>query len=217
MAQSLNDIADRVYPRTQHTRKPPAYLETYQTLLAPFLGREISLLELGVHSGHSLLLWREFLPDAKIAGLDLRAEPENVSGLDNVTYVCGRQEDPGVLDRVAARHGPFDLIFDDASHVGRLTKASYLHLIGHLKPGGLYIFEDIAASTALPDWPDYAPMEARPDEGDRFPSYETGMIGMLKQLVDQVSVGSPVIESLTFHPSMAVLKKWGGQVSGSTG
>ena len=94
--------------------------------------------------------------------------------------------------------------------MGRLTKASYLHLIGHLKPGGLYIFEDITASTVLEHWPDYAPMVAEPDRGDHFPSYQTGMIGALKQLVDQVSVGSPVIESLTFYPSMAVLKKWGG-------
>ena len=217
MAHSLNDIADRVYPKTQHTRKPPPYLETYQSLLAPFRDREISLLELGVHSGHSLLLWREFLPEARIAGLDLRAAPENVAGLENVTYIRGRQEDRAVLDRVASAHGPFDLIFDDASHVGRLTKASYLHLIGHLKPGGLYIFEDIAASTALPDWPDYAPMRTRPDEGDHFPSYDVGMIGMLKQLVDQVSVGSPVIESLTFYPSMAVLRKSGGVTSEGAG
>ncbi len=210
MTHSLNEIADRVYPETQHTRKPPTYLDVYETLLAPFQGRPISLLELGVHSGHSLLLWREFLPQARIAGLDLRARPDNIEGLENVTFIHGRQEDEVLLQATAHDHGPFDLIFDDASHVGRLTKASYLHLISHLRPGGLYIFEDIAASTALPDWPDYAPMEPRSDEGDRFPSYDTGMIGVLKQLVDQVSVGSPVIESLTFYPSMAVLRKWGG-------
>lgn len=209
MAHSLNDIADRVYPETQHTRKPPSYLDVYETLLSPFQGRPISLLELGVHSGHSLLLWREFLPEAKIAGLDLRAQPENIQGIENVTYIHGRQEDAALLDATVHQHGPFDLIFDDASHVGRLTKASYQHLIGHLKPGGLYIFEDIAASTKLPDWPDYAPMTVSSDDGDRFPSYEIGMIGFMKQLVDQVAVGSNVIESLTFYPSMAVLKKVG--------
>ena len=105
MAHSLNDIADRVYPEHQHTRKPPTYLDVYEGLLAPFRGRPISLLELGVHSGHSLLLWREFLPDARIAGLDLRAEPENVQGLDNVTFIHGRQEDAALLDGVARAHG----------------------------------------------------------------------------------------------------------------
>ena len=209
MAHSLHEIADRVYPETQHTRKPPTYLDVYQRILDPFQGRPISLLELGVHSGHSLLLWREFLPEARIAGLDLRGCPENIDGLDNVTFIHGRQEDAALLEATARQHGPFDLIFDDASHIGRLTKASYLHLIGHLKPGGLYIFEDIAASAKLPDWPDYAPMEAAADQGDRFPSYDVGMIGVLKQLVDQVAVGSNVIESLCFYPSMAVLKKVG--------
>ena len=209
MPQSLHDIADRVYPDTQHTRKPPTYLDTYQQLLEPFQGRPISLLELGVHSGHSLLLWREFLPEARITGLDLRDPPDNITGLENVAYICGRQEDSAVLDAASSENGPFDLIVDDASHVGRLTKASYLRLIGHLKPGGLYIFEDIAASTKLPDWPDFAPMTEAPDQGDQFPSYNTGMIGALKQLVDQVAVGSNIIESLTFYPSMAVLKKVG--------
>ena len=63
--------------------------------------------------------------------------PENIDGLDNVTFIHGRQEDAALLLETTDQHGPFDLIFDDASHVGRLTKASYLHLIGHLKPGGL--------------------------------------------------------------------------------
>ena len=162
-----------------------------------------------MHSGHSLLLWREYLPEARIVGLDLRDPPDNLKGLENVTYIHGRQEDRAALDCAVADHGPFDLIVDDASHVGRLTKASYLHLIRHLKPGGLYIFEDIAASVSLPDWPDYAPMVENPDQGDRFPSYETGMIGVLKQLVDQAALGRREIASLSFYPSMAVLRKAG--------
>ena len=137
----------------------------------------------------------------------MRVAPENISGLDNVTYICGRQEDFDVLDRATADNGPFDLIVDDASHIGRLTKASFQHLFSHLKPGGLYIFEDIAASVRFTDWPDYAPMTRPPDEGDRFPSYETGMIGVLKQLVDEAALGKNDIASLTFYASMAVLTK----------
>lgn len=207
MTQTLHDIADRVYPAGQHTRKPPTYLDTYQKILAPYCARDVSLLELGVHSGHSLLLWREFLPRARITGLDMRTAPENIEGLENVTYICGRQEDVAVLDRTTADNGPFDLIVDDASHIGRLTKASFQHLFSHLKSGGLYIFEDIAASVRFPNWPDYAPMAKAPDEGDRFPSYETGMIGVLKQLVDDAALGKNDIASLTFYASMAVLTK----------
>lgn len=209
LTSSLHDIADRVYPDGQHTRKPPTYLDTYQKILAPYREKQVSLLELGVHSGHSLLLWREFLPHAHITGLDLRGPPDNIKGLENVTYICGRQEDAAVLDKTTAANGPFDLIVDDASHIGRLTKASYRHLFDHLLPGGLYIFEDIAASVRFTDWPDYAPMTAQPDQGDRFPSYETGMIGVLKQLVDDVALGKGDIASLTFHASMAVLIKAG--------
>ena len=37
----------------------------------------------------------------------------------------------------------FDIIIDDASHIGELTKTSFWHLFDHhLKPGGLYAIED---------------------------------------------------------------------------
>ena len=39
--------------------------------------------------------------------------------------------------------GGFDIIIDDASHIGELTKTTFWHLFDHhLKPGGLYAIED---------------------------------------------------------------------------
>src|SRR5438309_8699047 len=37
----------------------------------------------------------------------------------------------------------FDVIIDDCSHIGELTRISFWHLFEHhLKPGGLYVIED---------------------------------------------------------------------------
>lgn len=203
---TFHALADAIYPAEQHTRKPATYLDIYERLFDPLRDAPLSLLELGVHSGHSLHLWHRYFPKARITGLDMRPCPGDIPA-DRVAYVRGRQEDPAAIAK-AADHGRFDIIIDDASHIGRLTKATFgLLFRDHLKPGGLYVLEDIAASTTLPDWPDYRPMTAPPDDGDRFPSYDTGMIGVTKQLIDQVATGRGDIASVEVHPSIAVIRK----------
>lgn len=203
---TFHALADAIYPAEQHTRKPASYLDLYERLFEGLRDAPLSLLELGIHSGHSLHLWHRYFPNARITGVDMRPCPADIPD-DRVTYVRGRQEDPASIGRAAER-GPFDIIIDDASHIGRLTKATFgLLFRDHLKPGGLYVLEDIAASTTLPDWPDYRPMETLPDEGDRFPNYDTGMIGFTKQLIDQVATGRGDISVVEVHPSVAVIRK----------
>lgn len=203
---TFHALADAIYPAEQHTRKPDSYLALYERLFDPLRDASLSLLELGIHSGHSLHLWHRYFPKARITGVDMRPCPADIPA-DRVAYVQGRQEDPVAITEAAER-GPFDIIIDDASHIGRLTKATFgLLFRDHLKPGGIYVLEDIAASTTLPDWPDYRPMEPLPDEGDRFPSYDTGMIGVTKQLIDQVATGRGEIASIEVHPSVAVIRK----------
>ena len=47
----------------------------------------------------------------------------------------------------------FDIIIDDASHFGDLTKIAFWHLLdNHLKPSGLYVIEDWGTGY-WSDWP----------------------------------------------------------------
>jgi capsule polysaccharide export protein KpsC/LpsZ len=55
------------------------------------------------------------------------------------------QQDTDLLDRLAGETAPegFDVIIDDCSHIGELTRISFWHLFdNHLKSGGLYVIED---------------------------------------------------------------------------
>jgi len=47
------------------------YLKQYDPILEPFLEKKIVLLELGVHKGGPPLLWRDYFPQATIAGIDI--------------------------------------------------------------------------------------------------------------------------------------------------
>lgn len=137
------------------TDKPRDYLDNYQRELGHLFDQPVRLLELGVQRGGSMLLWRDLFPKAQIAGLDLN--PVHVPDETGRVHVYqGFQQDPEVLDRIATEVAPggFDLIIDDASHLGQYTSASFWHLFPrHLKPGGIYVIDDWS-SGYWSHWPD---------------------------------------------------------------
>jgi hypothetical protein len=120
------------------------YLERYDTILEPFIDKKIVLLELGVLKGGSLLLWSDYFPFSTIVGIDIHP-PKNFKPTERIHVFEGSQTDTQFLSTVAKKAAPsgFDIIIDDASHNGEMTKIAFWHLFeNHLKPGGLYIVED---------------------------------------------------------------------------
>jgi hypothetical protein len=123
--------------------KPLSYLEVYDERFGPLRDQPITLLELGVAKGKSMEMWRDCFPKATIVGLDLLPEWESTE--ERVRIYRGRQDDLALLDRIAVECAPqgFDIIVDDAAHIGQLAKASFWHLfMHHLKRGAFYARED---------------------------------------------------------------------------
>lgn len=124
------------------------YLRRYEEHFQPLVNEEVKLLELGVYKGGSLLLWRDYFPSGVIVGLDLN--PVDIPDeTGRIRIYQGQQQDTALLDWIAKENAPsgFDIIIDDCSHIGELTRISFWHLFdNHLKPGGLYVIEDWSAS-----------------------------------------------------------------------
>lgn len=115
------------------------YLRHYERYLAPRRQEPLTLLEIGVAEGYSLAMWREYFPHARIHGIDCGSCPPR----PGCTIHQGDQGDPEFLAAVAAQAGGFDLIIDDGSHYGTLTRASFDALWPQLRSPGLYIIEDL--------------------------------------------------------------------------
>lgn len=124
-----------------HGRVPHHYDALYDPLFAPLRDKPVRLLEIGIFYGESMKLWRDYFPKGKIFGIDIELPPP----IPGVTMFQGDQGDTEFLERVAKEAGPFDIIIDDASHVGKLTTASFRCLHRHLAPGGIYAVEDLGA------------------------------------------------------------------------
>ena len=139
------------------------YLRNYEAQFKHLVAREVRLLELGIKSGGSLLLWRDYFPHGRIVGLDI--EPVQVDDpTGRIHTYQGAQQDTELLDRIARETAPdgFDVIIDDCSHIGVLTRVSFWHLFErHLKPGGFYVIEDWGTGY-WDDWVDGARYQTHP-------------------------------------------------------
>lgn len=226
----LEVLAERHYAVGDGTRKAAHYFREYEALLRPRREAPLRLLELGVSSGASMLIWRDYLPNATIVGLDLAAAPTTLRGQQRIHFVQGSQDDPETLDRAGeAAGGRFDLIIDDASHLGYLTKRSFQYLFSRwLVPGGVYAIEDYGTGF-MPEFPDGAAYVEPPHadsvpETQVFASHQYGMVGVVKQLMDylmtDLMTGQPPrydIERMTILSNIALMQKAGGvPVQGAT-
>ncbi len=104
------------------------------TRIAAELGPDARVLEIGVYGGESLRMWQSLFPLGEVAGVD--CDPNAVFP-EGTTKVLGHQQDPGLT-----RLGYFDLIVEDASHDGKLSKKTFEILWPQVNPGGFYVMED---------------------------------------------------------------------------
>ncbi len=120
------------------------YLAHYEQALRD-LPKIDRILEIGVHRGASLRMWREFLPYAEIVGLDVK-DTGVIRADERIVVEIGNQADPAVLRRLVGARGPFDVVVDDGSHIWTHQIVSFETLFPTLVPGGLYILEDVHTS-----------------------------------------------------------------------
>jgi hypothetical protein len=216
---ALNAIASR-YDANDGTRKARSYFVEYERLFHGIRDLRLRILELGVFSGASLLVWRDYLPHATIVGIDTSEIPQRLIGEGRIHVVRGSQDDPATLDEAGKiAGGAFDVIIDDASHIGYLTKRALCYLFPRwLKPGGHYVIEDIGTAF-LPEYPDSAtyvdpPWDDAAPDARLFKSHQLGMVGVVKQLIDytmtELMTGTrPAldIERLTILTNIAIVTR----------
>lgn len=136
------------------------YLDHYERNLAQFRGREFNLLEIGVAQGASLEMWKKYFPEATIIGIDINPECLRFAG-EGVIVEIGSQGDSSFLNRIGTTYKP-SVVIDDGSHLASHNMETFFSLFPHLRPGGLYVIEDLYLHYTRPN-------EYR-DVSDRVPS-----------------------------------------------
>jgi cephalosporin hydroxylase len=101
-------------------------------------------LELGVQSGGSIRAWAEYLPKAKIVGVDIETSFKSES--DRITIEIGDQSDAKFIEYIAKLHGPFHIVVDDSSHQPKHQQLAFELIWPYVLEHGVYIIEDLQVS-----------------------------------------------------------------------
>jgi cephalosporin hydroxylase len=199
------------------TDKGVDFTSVYHSLLSHVREAPLRLLEIGLYNGGSLRMWREYLPNATLHGMDV----------DRRTLAY-ELEIPGtkvrLVDQADARAlrafvdelgGGYDVIVDDGGHTMEQQIVSFEVLFPHVVSGGIYIIEDLGTSYFV-------------EYGGRPIGEDGTAVAHMKRLVDAVqhehmtpgheSIHSAVsrvalaqvrrdVASMQFHPGQAIIVK----------
>jgi hypothetical protein len=149
---------EEIYADYTHSDKGSihSYLSHYETLFSPYRETADEVWEVGVREGDSLRAWAEYFPHAVITGFDNGSE----KGLptiahDRIGLVVADTTRPGEFfrklheyfdtsDEFDAFPRQFvDIIIDDGNHKPLAQAATFAMLSPFLKPGGIYVVEDV--------------------------------------------------------------------------
>ena len=154
MSKELPSLRDLFWAhRGLLSNKWEQYIPIYESELGPHLerGAPLALLEIGVQNGGSLEIWHKLLPpQSRVVGLDLNERCHELKLSEGIELYIGDATHEAFIDS-ALGETCFDIVIDDGSHRSKDVIASFTILFRRLKPGGIYIVEDLHTSY----WPAY--------------------------------------------------------------
>jgi len=147
------------------------YCKIYHHLYEADRNEVRNVLEIGVHAGSSLRMWKRYFPRANILGLDTNTDCLRHAE-DRIVVKMADQNNPEQL-RAAVYGSKFDFIVDDGSHERSHQIVSMQTLLPYLEDWGYYVIEDIGTMPAFP--PELA--TAVPPDYEFQAVYVTGGLG----------------------------------------
>lgn len=124
------------------------YFDMYDRHFARFRGREVHVLEIGIYSGGSLEMWRDYFgPCSRIYGVDIQPNCTEYE-TESISISIGDQADPNFWKRFKEKTPALDIVIDDGGHLAEQQIVSFDELFPFLRPGGVYVCEDVHGTFA---------------------------------------------------------------------
>jgi hypothetical protein len=119
------------------------YFDIYHRHFQKFIGREVSVLEVGIYSGGSLGMWLEYFgKNCHIYGMDIEKACMAYKS-DRVDVFIGDQSDRSFWKRFREEVPKVDILIDDGGHDPEQQRITLEEMLPHIQPGGIYLCEDI--------------------------------------------------------------------------
>ena len=120
------------------------YPSFYEKLFGPIRSTPLTLLEIGIDQGGSLLAWQDYFSNGTIYGIDI-VIPDRIANQSTIKYAITDQSSPQqLLQTLESWNNPkFNVIIDDGSHWVSHQRISIETLWKTVVSGGYYVIEDL--------------------------------------------------------------------------
>jgi 23S rRNA U2552 (ribose-2'-O)-methylase RlmE/FtsJ len=143
MANDLKKIFNSI---ENFSIKTDNYFEIYEKNLNRFIGKKITFVEIGVHNGGSLQMWKKYFgKKAKIIGIDINPECKKFQD-DQIEIYIGDQSNKFFWQKFFSKVGNVDVVLDDGAHTNIAQIQTTLSCAKNIKNDGLLIIEDTHSS-----------------------------------------------------------------------
>ena len=176
------------------------YFPIYEKHFRKFIGRSrVQMVEVGVKSGGSMVMWTNVIGKGlSIVGIDIDEHTKVWDTLPGVKIVIGDQGSRDFWLGFKKEQGPVDIFIDDGSHEAEHILVTLQEMLPHIRPGGVYLIEDIhAGNRAMLDI-----IKGSPEFLGLLPDFNAG--DCCRTSTNDIQ-GS--IESVTIYPYVVVFEK----------
>jgi len=180
------------------------YFDVYHRYFKKFVNREVHILEIGVYSGGSLLMWKQYFGEnCHIYGVDVEQDCK-VYEDDSTRIFIGDQANRQFWRSFKEQVPKLDIVVDDGGHKANQQIVSLEELLPHLRPGGIYVCEDLETSLGLNGFTSYVnglthslnmcASESSPENNER-------------RIVTRTTFLPSAIRSVHIYPFVTVIEK----------
>lgn len=126
--------------------KHSTYFKSYQHFFEKYRDKEFTFIEIGVLSGGSLFMWRDYFgPKARIIGVDLNPNAKKWEK-EGFEIFIGSQSDENFWNDVVSKVGGIDVVLDDGGHTYEQQIITVESLISSMNDNGIILVEDTHTS-----------------------------------------------------------------------
>lgn len=184
------------------------YFELYERHFAKFRGREVHVLEIGIYSGGSLQMWQHYFgPQCRIYGVDIQPGTRAYAS-DSVRIFLGDQADRKFWRAFKEQVPTLDIVIDDGGHLPNQQIVSVEELLPHLRPGGVYLCEDVENP-----FNEFAAYVCGLAQNLNSASYEFNVDDNERRSVSKATLFQSAVAGIHLYPYLAVIERTTHSVS----
>jgi hypothetical protein len=123
------------------------YFDIYHRHFQKFVGRKVHVVEIGIYSGGSLDMWKNYFGEkCHLYGIDIARGCKQYEDSQTKIFI-GDQGDRKFWQEFKQQVPHIDILIDDGGHQTEQQIVTLEEMLPHIRPGGVYLCEDVTGDT----------------------------------------------------------------------